>query len=388
MAKAQKMAGASNTMAAEWVSPDTLKPWVDNPRDNEASIPEVARSIERFGFASPIIARRADGEIIAGHTRWAAAKQLGLTSVPVRFMDLSLTEARALALADNKVGEIARWDDDKLAKVMSDLQTQDVALGGLGFEDWEIESLLLPEESAPADALADLPVEGGEEVAPAPPEPAHSRLYMSDVPDAIWPTDNDFGIPLLDIAMQADAVDQPFVSWGNLARSSLMRGTYHFYTSDDRFEALWRDPSPVVNSQCVSAVEINYSTSATTPRAVALWTLYKKRWVARFWQSKGIRIIVDVNVNPTVFDDMLLGVPRGWKSYATRGYTGSEAYTEEIYRRCVEHAGGPAGVLFVVYGSGKSIEALCRKHGWLWVREMTHAEKRDQRYEIKAMAEE
>ena len=75
-------------IAAEWVSIDKLKKWKENPRDNTAAIPKVKDSIKRFGFASPIIARKADGTIIAGHTRFEAAKLLKLEKVPVRFMDL------------------------------------------------------------------------------------------------------------------------------------------------------------------------------------------------------------------------------------------------------------------------------------------------------------
>src|SRR5713226_9305294 len=98
---------------AEAISVPTseLKPWQDNPRRNEAAVKKVADSIRRFGFGAPVLARRADKQIIAGHTRLRAAKLLGLTEVPVRFMDLSAEEAKLLALADNKLAESAEWDD-------------------------------------------------------------------------------------------------------------------------------------------------------------------------------------------------------------------------------------------------------------------------------------
>ncbi len=89
--------------AAVWMPINDLTPWADNPRDNAAAIPEVAKSIKRFGFASPIIARPIEGggyEIIAGHTRHQAALSLGLDRVPVRVMDLDPTDAKLLALAE------------------------------------------------------------------------------------------------------------------------------------------------------------------------------------------------------------------------------------------------------------------------------------------------
>ncbi len=93
--------------AAEWVAPATLKPWAKNPRKNDGEpVAKVAESIKRFGFAAPIVARKATREIIAGHTRWKAAQQLKLERVPVRFVDVSEREAHLLALADNRLHEI------------------------------------------------------------------------------------------------------------------------------------------------------------------------------------------------------------------------------------------------------------------------------------------
>lgn len=124
----------------QWVKIKELIPWEENPRDNEAAIDEVAKSIKRFGFASPIIARTADKMIIAGHTRFEAAKKLGLKSVPVRFMDLDMNDAQLLALADNKLGEIALWDDSKLKDILMNLEDQ--SLDGLGWSNDELLNLI------------------------------------------------------------------------------------------------------------------------------------------------------------------------------------------------------------------------------------------------------
>ena len=121
----------------EWVSINDLNPWQDNPRQNSEAISEVAKSIKRFGFASPIIARKADNMIIAGHTRFEAAKEIGLKTVPVRFMDLDLNDAQLLALADNKLGEIALWDDSKLKDILMNLEDTEI----LNFE-FELDDIL------------------------------------------------------------------------------------------------------------------------------------------------------------------------------------------------------------------------------------------------------
>ena len=149
--------------AAVYVAVDELTPWADNPRINAGAVEHVAESIKRFGFASPIIAR-SNGEVIAGHTRLLAAKQLGLDVVPVRYLDLDPIDARLLALADNKVGEIATWDDDKLEQVLNELALENAQIDGLGWSDDELAEIMgdLPElddtEPEPAaDALDEIP---------------------------------------------------------------------------------------------------------------------------------------------------------------------------------------------------------------------------------------
>lgn len=148
--------GDADEAAAVWVERSALKPWDRNPRKNAEAVQSVVNSIRRFGFGNPILARRADGEVIAGHTRLLAAEQLGLERVPVRFLDLDPADAHLLAVADNKLAEIAEWDDAALASIMSDYSAEDAALAG--FEDDELSELagLLVE---PADGDDDAYIE-------------------------------------------------------------------------------------------------------------------------------------------------------------------------------------------------------------------------------------
>ena len=91
-----------------------LRPYENNPRNNDEAVQYVANSIREFGFKVPIIIDK-DNVIIAGHTRLKAAELLGLEEVPcIRADDLTEEQAKAFRLADNKVGEIATWDLEKL----------------------------------------------------------------------------------------------------------------------------------------------------------------------------------------------------------------------------------------------------------------------------------
>ena len=142
--------------AAVWEDINVLVPWSDNPRHNQSAIQSVADSIKRFGFASPIIAREADKMIIAGHTRLAAAKSLGLDRVPVRYLDLDPADAKMLALADNKIGEIADWDEAALEKIIDELSLSADDMADLGWSTSELDDLFeLEARSLDGDVVPD-----------------------------------------------------------------------------------------------------------------------------------------------------------------------------------------------------------------------------------------
>jgi hypothetical protein len=194
-------------------------------------------------------------------------------------------------------------------------------------------------------------------------------MAKSEVPDALWPSDNQFGIPSLLLSMQADAVDLPVVVWGSISRNTSMNGTWAFYTDDYRFEHLWNDPSLIIKTACVNAIEPNYSIYNQTPPAVAMWQIYRKRWMARYWQSKGLRIFVDLNVNRAFAEDNLQGVPAGWSAFATRGYNDRVNDLAHELSLAQGVAGKKDGLLFVVYGGGSIVKKFCMDNGLVHIPE-------------------
>lgn len=121
---------------------DDIKPYEKNPRINDGAVAAVARSISEFGFRQPIVVDKS-GIIVVGHTRWKAAKMLGLTKVPVHVAkDLSAAKAKAYRLADNQTATLAEWDFDLLPIELSDLRGMDVDLDLLGFSCEELEKIL------------------------------------------------------------------------------------------------------------------------------------------------------------------------------------------------------------------------------------------------------
>lgn len=99
-----------------------LKPYKNNPRNNDGAVDAVAASIKEFGFKVPIVID-ANGEIIAGHTRLKAAKKLGLKEVPCIIADdLTPDQIKAFRLADNKTAELADWDIELLQIELEDIK--------------------------------------------------------------------------------------------------------------------------------------------------------------------------------------------------------------------------------------------------------------------------
>lgn len=139
--------------AAVWVPVGELEPWDRNPRRNTEAAKRVAEAIRKDGWGAPIVAQSGTGRIIAGHTRWKAAAVLGLDVVPVRYVDVDDRSADRMALADNKLAEIADWDTAALADVLEGFSLDEVEL--MGWDSKELEKL--------ADEVDFGPLEGGDD---------------------------------------------------------------------------------------------------------------------------------------------------------------------------------------------------------------------------------
>jgi len=130
------------SLTVEEVPIDLLRPDPANPRRiGDEELDALERSLRQFGFVQPVLARREDRTVIGGHQRLIAARRLGLATVPVTYLDLSIEQARLLNLALNKIS--GSWDEQLLAHLLADLQARpDIDLSLSGFGEDEIASLL------------------------------------------------------------------------------------------------------------------------------------------------------------------------------------------------------------------------------------------------------
>ena len=154
MAINMHLVGGGTPLQIQYMTLDSLIPYEKNPRNNKEAVPLVAESIKTFGFKNPIVIDK-DNVIVAGHTRYKAAKKLKLKEVPCIIADdLTEEQVKAFRLADNKVAEAAEWDFDLLGEELDGIFDIDMEI--FGFEFSMEEELT---EAVEDDYEAELPAE-------------------------------------------------------------------------------------------------------------------------------------------------------------------------------------------------------------------------------------
>lgn len=185
--------------------------------------------------------------------------------------------------------------------------------------------------------------------------------------DRIYSSDNGFGIPVLRRDRQpAVGLLLPFDGWGRANRRKRGVGTWHFYTDDYRFENVWLRPDVILNTLCKDIVEPNFSIFDTTPLAQGLYQIYRKRWLSRYFQERGLNVYVDLNV-PIVYRKYnLLGVPQGYNAFGTRGCANNlESLIDEI--QIAKDISGLGVPNMIVYGGGEKARDICLQASILYV---------------------
>jgi hypothetical protein len=133
----------------------------------------------------------------------------------------------------------------------------------------------------------------------------------------------------------------------------------------------------VTLSGCSTVVEPNFSLTDQTCLAQAIWHVFRKRWMGRYWQARGLKLLVDLNVDASLnqpVEDLggrrvnLLGVPRGWSAYASRAHGNRPDQLEAEYEVAKDWS-GIDHPLFLVVGGGHRVKSLARDNGWVWVPE-------------------
>ncbi len=304
----------------------------------------LEKSIKKFGFREAATLDKY-GVLIGGNKRTAKAQKLGIKDVQIikadknkiyalqyDDIDLGTPEGRELALALNQTAK---------ENICIDVELVEAELTDVVCEEWSIGT-------------------GGE------PNAKNSEEFF--IPDTIYNSNNIYDIPTLKLEKQATDIHLPLKPYGAEKRTNGGVGTYHFYVDDYRFESIWKDPSKIMKSGCTQIVEPNLSLYDTTPISYGLFLIYKKRWITRFFQEKGLNVYADLNVSLKFREYNVMGIPEGYNSFFTRGYTGRLQYLKEEHKIAQEISGKKEPNL-VVYGGSKEVQEFCAKNNLTYIKD-------------------
>lgn len=371
-------------MKLETRSLSELKDFPKNPRIiRNDEYDALKHALKEFGMVQPLVVNKKN-EVIGGNQRLHAMRDIGINETEVVVVKLPPKKEMALNLALNKIhGE---WNMPALQQVMQELEKSDLDLAG--FSDAEVKAMLSSidvSDTTLHQLTKDLKTSVEDvEAGIAPPTLSaqdygggfipDGQIYVptgpeaggQGIPDALFPTDNEYGIPLLREDMQATLVQAPVMVY-EATHHVKMAGTWLFYCYDLQFDKIWKSPDKLLDSGAYACGEVNASCYDQTPLAVVLYNTYRKRWISRYWQERGIRILVDINTGEKWREANMIGVPKGWSAFCTRGYKEEIANgkLQRDYDFCKTWAGKDP--LFLVYGGGKQAVALCKERGWLYV---------------------
>ena len=358
----------------QWLSTRELVGNPKNPRTiTQQDLNRLCDSLRANGFWEhrPIAAERQPEwtdklVVLDGNQRLKAARRRKMKTVPVViYEDLTDEERDDIILRSNvNNGE---WD---VATLQLEFEGVDFDYLGRKIElpEPEVEQPVATAAAAPVSPAADSPDDPSPDDPTAPTEAEKMNLYFRMLGDYLYPSNNEFDIPVLLADNQPVHLELPFAPWGAEARYKKGITTYHFYVDDYRFEQLFKDPIKLLESGCRAIVEPNCSIHDQTPMAYAIYQTYRKRYLCRYLQECGLQVWVDLNVSPHFEEVNALGIPDGYNAFCTRGVSGWLETTERHWRMAqrISHLDRPN---MFVYGGGKDVADWCQQHDVVHVKE-------------------
>ena len=326
-----------------------LSALIPNPRNpnkhGDKQIKLLSKIIRHQGWRAPIVVSRQSGFIVTGHGRYQAARLLNVEEVPVNFQNFETpADEYAHLIADNRIAELAELDDNPLREILNELKQQDIDLELTGFNAKFLEKLNHEDDKKPFG-------------------PSTAEELPSDLPgaqalktDMVFPSSAKYGIPELrnDMLMGIPDNLETFAGWENIKghtgnwlyiwATDVLRGldftktVVGFYADDYRFECFWDKPdeytAKLINARVLGALGPNYSVWADFPLAVRIWNTYRARWVTRYFQEAGIKVIPDVTIaSDLALDYWSLGLPKNAPALAHQIQTGDKDVEEILMRR-------------------------------------------------------
>ncbi len=351
----------------KYISTRELVGLPNNPRTiTQADLNRLCDSIRNNGFWEhrPLgVERQGDTLVVLdGNQRLKAARRLKMKTVPVVIYEGLTDQEREDLILRSNINN-GQWDSGLL---QSDFAGVDFEAIGL---DIELPAGLEPEQLGHADSepSAEEPLQAGLE--PEQDSDADSdegeveqlSFFQKMLGDYVYPSDNEWGIPVLMMEQMPVHVELPIDPWGVEGRYKKHMSCFHFYVDDYRFERLFKDPIALLMSGCKQIVEPNCSIHDNTPKPFALWQIYRKRFLARYFQECGVQVFADLNVSHRFAEFNRLGIPDGYNAFFTRGVSGWQDHLD-LNLEMAQRISGCDRPNLNVYGGGKDIEDWCNRH--------------------------
>lgn len=260
-------------MRIENIKIDKLKPYENNPRNNEKAVEGVAESIRRFGFKVPIVIDK-NNVIVCGHTRYKASKLLDLKTIPcIRADDLTDEQIKAFRIADNSVSEVAEWDFERLQVELDEISLD---MSDFGFDieipDWE--GFEMSDKQRTQQRVRNiLNLEKAQ----------FEGVGKYDIPEIL---------PIYELPPIREWIGFNYV----LSDDEPEGKAVHFFVDDYQFERLWNEPERYAEklSEYVCVASPDFSPYGDMPFICQVFSHYKKHWVARYLQESGVTVIPTV----------------------------------------------------------------------------------------------
>jgi len=278
-----------------------LKPYKNNPRVNDSAVEFVKQSIKEFGYLVPIVIDR-NNEIIAGHTRLKALKQLKIQEVPcVVADDLTEDQIKAFRIADNSVSDVAQWDYNKL---VLELKTISYDMGQFGVDLGTISTEMPSIQPVTEEDTEDEGWYGDE-------RERTYNAYNMDLVDYVQLTNDKWQMPII---KKCSVVPSDLIGFKYVMTNKGEKCGIHCFIDDYQFERLWNRPDEYIDLvkdyECFCSPDFSLYTDMTMPTKI--WNVYRSRLIGAYYQARGVKVIPTVQwAEPETYEFCFKGIEKG-----------------------------------------------------------------------------